>query len=679
MAGVRKQVKRSKRIFINHIDSYSSKHIAKYLSKCATGSFFEEPRPGERFEIVGTVINKDENQKKFALEEYSALQRDELLQILLGCDVVVYNISEDAKVIDEATWAVSALFSEIEHFTSTKIFILVSTLMTWAKTNPGDPDNPETPVNEEDYTRKRPHPNFKEHASAEKLVLKLGKTEKSKLRTYVIGAGMQYGMEEGIFHFFFKACWLGQLSQIPIPEPGTNIIPTIHVYDLAGIVQNVISHKSKMHYLIAVDDSHNSLEDIVKAVANVLGPGEVQNVPTDNLHLTKELTGAELACISVNLLIETVLLKTRLNVSWVCESGLVKNIERVVEEYRQARGFYPIKICLLGPPAVGKSSIAAQLCKYYKLHHIGSKETVQERIRHLEELLQCEEKHTEETLQATEKQLNALKYGLLGDQIILHIIREKLQSKPCRNHGYVLDGFPCTLEQANRLFNDEEKEPENIRSNLLPHDEKTIPEHVFFLDANDEFLKERVRNLPQSIAEEMHYTQDEFVQRLSMFRDAYAKDETTIDYFDELEIHPEHIEINSMNDPENGDVVKKIIKMVGAPRNYGFTPEEVEEQERKQAAEKKERTMKDAAERAHREAEELTRLIAQLEEWDKNRMEVEKQEHELLEARSLPLRHYLMKYVMPALREGLVACCKVKPDQPIDFLAEYLLRNNAED
>lgn len=28
--------------------------------------------------------------------------------------------------------------------------------------------------------------------------------DKTKLRTYVVSAGMQYGMGEGIFHFFFK-------------------------------------------------------------------------------------------------------------------------------------------------------------------------------------------------------------------------------------------------------------------------------------------------------------------------------------------------------------------------------------------------------------------------------------------------------------------------------------------
>lgn len=47
---------------------------------------------------------------------------------------------------------------------------------------------------------------------------------------------------------------------------------------------------------------------------------------------------------------------------------------------------------------------------------------------------------------------------------------------------------------------------------------------------------------------------------------------------------------------------------------------------------------------------------------------MKKQEDELLEARALPLRHYLMKYVMPTLRDGLVACCQVKPEDPVDFL-----------
>ena len=36
-------------------------------------------------------------------------------------------------------------------------------------------DDPEAPLTEEEYRRRRPHPSFKEHHSLEKLVLKLGR------------------------------------------------------------------------------------------------------------------------------------------------------------------------------------------------------------------------------------------------------------------------------------------------------------------------------------------------------------------------------------------------------------------------------------------------------------------------------------------------------------------------
>lgn len=48
--------------------------------------------------------------------------------------------------------------------------------------------------------------------------------------------------------------------------------------------------------------------------------------------------------------------------------------------------------------------------------------------------------------------------------------------------------------------------------------------------------------------------------------------------------------------------------------------------------------------------------------------EVKRQEHELLEAHGLPLRNYLMKYVMPSLTEAMLECCKIKPDDPVEFL-----------
>lgn len=47
-----------------------------------------------------------------------------------------------------------------------------------------------------------------------------------------------------------------------------------------------------------------------------------------------------------------------------------------------------------------------------------------------------------------------------------------------------------------------------------------------------------------------------------------------------------------------------------------------------------------------------------------------------VQARSVPLRSYLMSEVIPTLTEGLIEVTKVRPDDPVDYLAEWLFKNN---
>ena len=47
---------------------------------------------------------------------------------------------------------------------------------------------------------------------------------------------------------------------------------------------------------------------------------------------------------------------------------------------------------------------------------------------------------------------------------------------------------------------------------------------------------------------------------------------------------------------------------------------------------------------------------------------MKREEQQLLEAQSTPLRNYLMQNVMPTMTVGLIECCRVRPDDPIDFL-----------
>ncbi|XP_056249717.1 adenylate kinase 7 [Seriola aureovittata] len=697
------KVKQSpKRVFINNIDSYSSKHIAKFVSECVVGTSVDpdgemESEEEERmksnssrataFQVVGSVSEKSDEDRPHVLEEYLRLDRDELLPKLMSCDVIIYNISQHSEQVEEALWAVSALHNEMGNFSGPKTFILISTVMTWACSKPVDTDDVELPFTDQIFWRRRAHPSFKQHIDLEKKVVKMGKTNRTLFSTYVVASGLQYGMGEQVFHFFFKTSWLGQEPQIPVFGDGSNIIPTIHINDLASVIQNVIEHQPQPYYLLAVDYSNNTMENIVKTVASALGPGKIQKKPFEEAFLTKDLSTTEIDSMLVNLRMEGFHVKELFSINWQCESGLVENMELVVEEYRQNRGLLPIRLCVLGPPAVGKSTVSKQICEHYKLHHITLKETISETITQLENTVRRFDPDAENEDSAAEAQdlLNRLKDsmeqsgGQMDDQLLVKVLKVKLMSNPCRNQGFVLDGLPKTFEQAKELFSAEEDESEDGTSHISSHSKKIMPEFVLRLDATDAFLKERVMNLPERLVQEHNYEHEHFLQCLASYRENNMEDETVVNYFDEQDMTPLNLEITSSDEPDCLLLMQKIYDTVGKPRNYGPSSQEVEEENMRKAEEKLRREALEKAQEEQMEVEEARHRTARWEEWTNGLEEVRQQEEELLEAQSVPMRNYLLEHVMPILTQGLIECCRARPHDPVDFLAEYLFKNNPSD
>ncbi|XP_038146585.1 adenylate kinase 7 [Cyprinodon tularosa] len=679
-----------KRVFLNNIDSYSSSNIAEFLCKSMEmvsnndqdddddeDEDEEEEKqkereplhPGQVFQVVGTVCAQSNEPRSYILEEYYHPDREQLLSKLMECHIVIYNISQDAEQVEEATWAVTALHNQIEHFSSLKLFILISTVMTWASTILRDPEDPERPLSDDFFYCRRPHPRFKQHIDLEKMVVKMGKSNRKVFPTYVVASGLQYGMGEHIFHYFFKESWLGKEAEISVFGDGKNFVPTIHIRDLARVLQNVIEHKPRPYYLLAVDSSHSSFEELVKAVSSVLGPGKIRKRPFADIYLIEDFSDMEIHSLQVNLRMDAETIRNLFSINWHCEFGLVENVELVVEEYRQARRLLPLRLCILGPPAVGKSTFSMQICKHYKLHHITLKDTISEAIARLDKAVKSLDPDAEDPAAEDEELLSHLKDNLENDDVSeeqIHLLKEKLLSTPCRNQGYVLDGFPSTSEQAEKLFGED--------LNTFSSSTSILPEFLLCLDASDSFLTDRVINLPEEVVQELNYDSEQFLRRLSIYRKNNQEDKSVLNFFEELNVRHVHLEITSGEEPAISLLMQTIFSTVGFPRTYAPTCRELEEAEEKMRKEAEKR-----AEEEQREEEEARSRAANWEEWTHRSEQAKLEEERHLEGLTVQMRSYLMEHVMPTLSQGLAECYRANPPDPLDFLAEYLFRNNPFD
>lgn len=69
----------------------------------------------------------------------------------------------------------------------------------------------------------------------------------------------------------------------------------------------------------------------------------------------------------------------------------------------------------------------------------------------------------------------------------------------------------------------------------------------------------------------------------------------------------------------------------------------------------------------------------QKEAYTKQRLEqIKEYERDVLDQKSQPIRQYLMDNLVPILTEGLLEVCKRTPDDPVDYLAEYLFRRSLD-
>jgi len=98
-----------------------------------------------------------------------------------------------------------------------------------------------------------------------------------------------------------------------------------------------------------------------------------------------------------------------------------------------------MRLILLGPPGAGKGTQAAIICSHYKIPQISTGDMLRAEIKagtddgvRLNELMQAG--------------------SLVPDEVIIKLVSERLKQPDCEA-GYLLDGFPRTIPQAEALKN----------------------------------------------------------------------------------------------------------------------------------------------------------------------------------------------------------------------------------
>jgi adenylate kinase len=111
-----------------------------------------------------------------------------------------------------------------------------------------------------------------------------------------------------------------------------------------------------------------------------------------------------------------------------------------------------LNLILLGPPGAGKGTQASRLTEDFGLPYIGTGDLLR---RHVEE-------QTDLGKQAQEQMDNG---GLVADDLVIAMILEKIDEEG--DDGFLLDGFPRTLPQADALAEELEKRDRRLTAALL--------------------------------------------------------------------------------------------------------------------------------------------------------------------------------------------------------------------
>nr|WP_207891603.1 adenylate kinase [Phorcysia thermohydrogeniphila] len=183
-----------------------------------------------------------------------------------------------------------------------------------------------------------------------------------------------------------------------------------------------------------------------------------------------------------------------------------------------------MKVVFLGPPGAGKGTQAVRIAEKYNVPHISTGDILRAAVKEGTELGKLAKSYMD-------------RGELVPDEVIIGIIRERLSQPDVKERGFILDGFPRTIAQAEAL-------DELLKELQLPLDK------VIYLNVDDEEIVKRL--LARGRADD---TEDVIRNRLKVYREQTAP---LVDYYTEKGLL---VEICGVGEIE--EITKKIEESLG--------------------------------------------------------------------------------------------------------------------
>lgn len=214
-----------------------------------------------------------------------------------------------------------------------------------------------------------------------------------------------------------------------------------------------------------------------------------------------------------------------------------------------------MKIVIFGPPGSGKGTYASRLFDLIKTPHISTGDLVRDEIKNKTETGKKIEEYTKRGV-------------LVPDDVVIELLKKRISQPDCAS-GFILDGFPRTIPQAEAL---NKISPIDIVINLDVPDEVIIERLSSRLTCkscgeiyNRRFLKPKVEGICDKCGGQLYTRDDDKPEVIRERLKTYQRQtQPLLDYYKERKL-VENVRNTEVAVPPE-IIVSKIMKIINAKR-----------------------------------------------------------------------------------------------------------------